>query len=99
MQLLTIAILSLMLTGCSERVQVVDAAGKPVQGAQVAPVTLSMNGAPAVTDARGEASVPLRIGVQETKWVNISKPGFETIQVDVPAEWPLKVVLQPAKGP
>lgn len=67
MRLLTISIVCIALLGCEERVQVVDPHGVPIEGAQVAPVTLSMNGPAVFTDAHGEASVPLRIGVQETK--------------------------------
>jgi hypothetical protein len=95
MRPLLIAIVALILAGCSGRVQVVDPAGKPVQGAQVAPVTLSMNGAAAATDAKGEAEIPLSIGGQSTKWVNVSKAGFQSQQIAIPANWPLKVVLKP----
>jgi len=91
-------ILGLALAGCAERVQVVDPVGKPVQGAQVAPVSLSMNGAAETTDAKGEASVALSVGGQETKWVSVSKAGFVSQQVGVTGTWPLKVVLQPV-GP
>ncbi len=99
MRLLAIAILALTAVGCTGRVQVVDPAGKPVQGAQVTPVTASMNGNPKTTDTNGEASVPLSMGGQETKWVNVSKPGSQSQQVSVPAKWPLKVVLSPTIQP
>src|SRR5687768_261978 len=52
-------------------VLVVDPAGKPVVGAEVHPVSLSMDGRRVLTDARGEASVPLRVGLQQTKWVAV----------------------------
>ena len=100
MRLLLTALIGLtLLGGCRERVQVVDPAGRPVEGARVAPVTLSMNGAAEMTDARGEATVLLKIGLQDTKWVNVSKQGFEPQQVNVPAQWPLKVVMRPANQP
>jgi hypothetical protein len=99
MRLIVTTLFALTFAGCDGRVQVVDSAGKPVQGAQVAPVTLSMNGPAETSDAKGEASVPLRISGQETKWVSVSKAGFKPEQVGVPAKWPLKVVLQSMAGP
>jgi hypothetical protein len=95
MRVFLTAVLLLTIAGCEGRVQVFDPAGKPVAGAQVAPVSLSMNGAATPTDDRGEASVSLRVGGQDTKWVAVSKQGFEPQQVPVPAKWPLKVILQP----
>lgn len=90
-----IPLFALTLIGCNQRVQVVDPAGKPVQGAQVAPVTPSITGTPATTDAKGETSVSLSIRTQKTQWVSVSKTGFASQQVPIPASWPLKVVLQP----
>ena len=99
MQPLILAILTLFIAGCSGgQVQVVDPSGTPIQGAQVAPVSLSINGEAHPTNAKGEASVPLNIG-QDTKWITVSKTGFTPQQVDVPAKWPLKVVLQPTARP
>jgi len=99
MRLLALIFVSLFVAGCgSGRVQVVDPNGAPIQGVQVAPVSLSMNGSPETTNARGEASVPLNIG-QDTKWVSVSKSGFNSQQVDLPTKWPLKIVLQPATRP
>jgi hypothetical protein len=97
----TIAAIMVAITiaGCARgQVQVVDLTGKPIQDAQVAPVSLSMNGKPMATDDSGEASVPLNIG-QDIKWVDVSKPGFAPTQVQVPPQWPMKVVLQPATQP
>jgi hypothetical protein len=98
MRLVSLIVVTVFFAGCaSGRVQVVDPDGRPVQGAKVVPVSLSTNGAAATTDAKGRASVPLIIG-QATKWVSISRAGFTSRQVDVPAKWPLKVVLQPVTG-
>ena len=99
MRLPALAILTLFVVGCSSgKVQVVDPSGAPIQGAQVAPVSQSINGEAKTTNAKGEASIPLNIG-QDTKWITVSKPGFTPQQVDVPAKWPLKVVLQPTTRP
>jgi hypothetical protein len=78
---------------------VVDAAGRPVEGAEVHPVSLSVDGRRVMTNARGEASVPLRVSLQQTKWVAVSKTGYERQHVDVPESWPLKIVLQPEERP
>jgi hypothetical protein len=77
-------------------VQVVDPAGTPVAGARVEPVSPSINGVPVMTDKNGEAVVPKFIG-QQTKWINVSKPGFQTTpNLELPAKWPWKLVLKPS---
>src|SRR5689334_21206288 len=80
---------------CAERqiVKVSDSAGQSVQGARVQAVSLSLNSTPNITDAQGEATVPSM--VQGAKWISVSKAGFETIQVDMPKQWPLRVTLKP----
>jgi hypothetical protein len=99
MRLLALVILTLFVAGCSGgKVYIVDPSGAPIQDAQVAPVSPSLNGEAKTTNAKGEASVPLNIG-QDTKWISVSKAGFATQQVDVPTKWPLKVVLQPTTRP
>jgi hypothetical protein len=89
-------LLALTSFGCSPKVVVTDTAGKPVQGAAVTLVSPSMNSAATLTDANGEAPVPLSNSVQEIKWVSIKKAGYDPVQVDVPAQWPLRVTLAPA---
>lgn len=89
----------LLLIGCTGQVQVVDPAGKPVQGADVVAVALSISGPVGTTDTNGKATVPLNCGGQNTKWVAVSKEGFERVQEPVPAKWPLKVTLHPATRP
>lgn len=88
--------LSLAVIGCSQKVLVTDKAGKPVQGAAVSPAGFSMNGNATLTDANGVATVPGHVGGEDTKWVDIQKPGFDRVQVNVPAQWPLRVTLGPA---
>jgi len=75
---------------------VVDAADKPIQGADVQPVSLSINGAITKTDAAGVADVPLSVGGQDAKWISITKAGYDPAGVDVPAQWPLRITLMPA---
>jgi hypothetical protein len=101
MRPLTIALIfTFVAGGCTGRVHVVDLTGEPIQGASVAPVSLSLSGAAKLTDAHGDAEVPLNISsVAETKWVNVSQKGFESQQVDIPKKWPLRIVLQPTTQP
>ena len=92
-----LALLTLLVAvGCSRPVIVVDGSGKPVQDANVEPVSLSMNGSPTKTDAAGIAEISSSVGPQETKWVSVEKVGFDPVQVAVPAKWPLRVTLAPA---
>jgi hypothetical protein len=99
MRLLIVVIVSLCVVGCGNgRVRVVDPQNVPIRGARVAPVSLSISGGPKTTNARGEASIPLNIG-QDTKWIDVSKPGFQSVQVDIPSKWPLTVILQRATQP
>ncbi len=88
-----------LAAGCVDRrvVQVVDAAGKPVAGAMVEAVSLSMNTGPNTTDATGEAELPSN--VQGARWIAVSKAGFERACVDVPKQWPLRVTLKPTTRP
>lgn len=97
MRLLRLPIMfaAVMAVGCASRetVRVVNGSGQPIVGANVEAVSPSMNAGPNVTDANGEA--PLPSNVQGARWVAVSKPGFERTQVDVPKQWPLRVVLRP----
>ena len=87
----------LISLGCSPRemVKVTDPAGNPVAGANVEAIPSSTNTGPHVTNARGEALIPSK----GTKFVAVSKPGFERTQVDVPKKWPLRVTLKPTTTP
>src|SRR5262249_16861780 len=94
---LPIVLAILISLGCSPRemVKVTDPAGSPVAGAEVEAIPPSTNTGPQVTDAKGEALIPSK----GTKWVAVSKPGFERTQVDVPKRWPLRVTLKPTTRP
>ncbi len=99
MRLLAITLVSLIVAGCSGRVLVIDGNGKPIEGAEVSAVAPSVGDVPVRTNERGEASVPLRVGLQDTEWVHVRKKGFQFQSVDVPSKWPLKVVLKPVGNP
>ena len=96
---LPIVLTILMSLGCAKRevVKVTDPAGQPVAGANVEAVSPSMNAGPNVTDTKGEALLPSN--PQGAQWVVVSKPGFERTQVDVPKQWPLRVMLKPTTRP
>ena len=85
------------LAGCSGLVQVVDPAGQPVVGAEVLAVSLSMTAGPNITDGQGEAFLPGNL--QNVKWVQVSKPWYRTVQVEVTETWPLHVMLEPKPTP
>ena len=84
------------LAGCSGLVQVVDPDGRPVAGAEVTAVSLSMTAGPNITDGQGEAYLPGNI--QDVQWVQVAKPWHRTVQVDLPETWPLRVMLVPTPG-
>lgn len=72
---------------------VVDQSGHPIAGASVEAVSLSINSEPALTNAKGEATLPMNI--QGTKWIRVEKEGYQSVHEDVPNNWPVKIVLQP----
>jgi len=83
----------LFLVGCaSPKVVVMDALGNPIPEALIYSVSLSIDVGPAKTDARGEARVPSNI--QGTHWVDVSKPGYRSVRVEVPSSWPLTIILE-----
>lgn len=96
---LLVFITILTLIGCGKRevIKVVDPAGRPIAGANVEAVSPSMNAGPNITDGHGECVLPSNM--QGVQWVQISKAGFEAIQVDIPKTWPLCVTLKPATRP
>ncbi len=95
--LLILTSLIVIIPACTQKqmVRVVDTSGNPVRDAEVCGVSLSINTQKERTDANGWARVPS--GVQEKKWVQVSKTGYQTATVEVPAIWPLTVTLQPTK--
>ena len=86
----------LSTAGCTHCVFVVTPTGKPIHDAHVCQLTLSINGHVVKTNAGGVAQVPLNVGGQKTKWVSIHKAGFHPLEVGVPMQWPLRVMLIPA---
>jgi len=82
--------------GCSgvPDVVVVTSEGTPIAGANVEPVSASMNGPSVLTDASGEARLPS--GPQPAEWVNVRKDGY-LARTNVPLEGPrpIRVVLVP----
>ena len=79
--------------GCASKksVAVVDDSGAPVPGARVVVQAMSMEGAPTFTAGDGTAEVDTITGA---RWLAITKQGYERAQVDMPTNWPLKVVLK-----
>lgn len=94
-KLILLLVACVCLVGCSSReaVQVIDPSGQPIAGANVVAVSLSMNAGPIATDAQGKAELPAN--VQGTRWIEVSKNGFETTRVDVPKAWPARITLKP----
>lgn len=71
---------------------VVDATGRPIAGATVERVSLSINGPSVLTDSNGGARLPW--GPQEAQWVSVSKPGYQSkVNVSVKGPRPIRVVL------
>ena len=89
-------IIAVTRIGNEQEVIVVDGSGTAVAGANVVSVSLSMNTLPAQTDDQGKAKVPYNI--QGTKCIIVSKPGYESLHVDVPKQWPLRVTLKKSKA-
>lgn len=90
---LILPVMVCLLGGCNT-IQVVDDHGVPVAGASVEAVSLSMNTGPNMTDTKGETVLPYNI--QGAKWVQITKPGYQKVFMDVPTTWPLRVKLDPS---
>jgi len=77
-------------------VEVVDPQGKPIAGAMVEPISLSINFAKLSTDKNGSVTLP-NFTAQEIKWVSVTKPGYQsTGHQQLPQRWPWKITLQPA---
>ncbi len=74
---------------------VVDQVGKPVVGATVTPVALSINGAPTLTNSAGEAELDTSVGGQPPRWISVHKAGFVGVEAPMPSTWPLRVALTP----
>ena len=87
------------IAGCSSPplVEVVDPSGKPIEGANVQAVSLSINSLPNATNKKGEALLPANI--QGAKWVLVTKPGYEPKERELPMAWPLRITLTPEIKP
>ena len=86
---------SFLFGSIGEKVIVTDEDGRPVQGAKVYALSLSVNSGPTETNAKGEASIPSN--VQGTKWILITKSGYKELQAAMPDEWPLRLTLERPK--
>jgi hypothetical protein len=73
---------------------VVDSEGKPIKGASVEQITLSMNLASKLTDKDGKVEIP-KGAIQKTEWISVTKSGYVSsghIKFDQPK--PIKVILK-----
>lgn len=90
-----ILFLLLALVACPRpNVIVVDSKGKPIKGASVEPITLSMNLAPKLTDKDGKVEIT-NGAIQKTEWISVTKAGYVSsghIEFDQPK--PIKVILK-----
>ena len=83
--------LALVLAGCSaQMVEVVDVSGRAVPGANVAAVSLSM-ALSRGTGADGKAELPSN--PQGARWVEVTKTGYQRVETDLPATWPLQITF------
>jgi hypothetical protein len=83
----------LALRRCSPEhgVIVTDASGAPVAGAQIATISRSLEMDGERTDGKGRAAAPSNLN--DATWIKVSKLGFATQQVSLPAQWPIHVTL------
>lgn len=84
----------IFLSGCSNKVQVVDIHGIPIKNAKVVPVTLSMNGKYVLTNSSGYANIPSHINGQEVKWIQVECAGYTKPQFPTKAIFPLCITLK-----
>lgn len=87
---------TLVVGGCSRLALVVDDAGHPIAGAQVAPAAFSPA---ATTNADGTVGVALHVDDQKARFVYVTAAGYEPRLVPVPESAPLRVVLRPTTRP
>jgi len=73
-------------------VVVKDLSGAPIEGAKIVAHSLSMSGLTTYTDSRGQARVPSSI--QATKWITVSKAGYQSRWMELDATNPMVVVLE-----
>lgn len=94
-RLLLVILGAAMLSGCmTQRVLVVDAANRPIAGAVVEPISLSINYTKVTTSANGKVALP-RV-LQKIEWVSVTKEGFKPSgPVPVRPENPMVITLSP----
>ena len=89
----SLALFFMALVGCSTtKVQVQDISGKPIAGAEIFSLSLSITQGPTHTNAKGMAT-PAK-NSQGIKWLRVEKPGYQTVTVEVTGNWPLIIVLE-----
>ena len=68
-----------------------DHSGKPVPGAKIEPVALSINYAPVTSDEEGQAVIAWQL--QEVEWINVSKDGYQP-QKNIKMQPPKQVTVK-----
>lgn len=98
--LIFIFFILMLLSECTSRSQksvtVMDDFGIPVQGARVVVQAMSFEGFPTFTTADGIATVDA--GIVGAKQVAVSKQGYQSEWAQLPATWPLKIILKKEKS-
>ncbi|MGC4071727.1 MAG: hypothetical protein QM760_04290 [Nibricoccus sp.] len=96
-RLFSLVLFAAILSGCAtQRVVVIDTLNRPVSGAIVEPISLSINYAKLTTDEKGKASLP-RV-IQKVEWVSVTKEGFKPSgHVPVGSGSPVVIILDPTK--
>ena len=93
--LLAALICATIFVGCAHIVIVRDSSGLPIEGADVQPVSASMNYEWVRSDARGRARLDWWYP-QTPEGLNIRKSGYVQVAITpIPNAWPVEVVLQP----
>lgn len=78
-------------------VHVQDTQGRPIAGADVEVVALSMGVFSGKTDANGEITFGT-LYAQAPQWLYIRKDGFVGVDVNFPTTWPYTVTLHEGSG-
>ena len=74
---------------------VLDNNGKPIEGAKIFPISLSINYPSVKTDLQGRAWISYKI--QKTKWLTISKSTYKDIQVNFEQTKPIIIYMEKAE--
>ena len=85
----------IILTGCND-LRVVDRNGNPIERAEIWGIGYTIGNGPNYTNNKGLGSIPWCI--QEIKWINIKKVGFQEITF-LPYDWKgIKEITLEAEG-